>query len=168
MIDIKFLRENPDVVKENIKKKFQDSKLPLVDEVIELDKEARAAQQEADALRASKNKIAKEIGACMAQGKKEEAEAKKAEVAANSKRLAELEVLEAELKEKVTNIMMTIPNIIDPSVPIGKDDSENVEVTKYGEPVVPEFDIPYHTEIMEKFNGIDLDAARKVAGNGLY
>ena len=155
MIDIKFLRENPDVVKENIKKKFQDSKLPLVDEVIELDKEARAAQQEADALRASKNKIAKEIGACMAQGKKEEAEAKKAEVAANSKRLAELEVLEAELKEKVTNIMMTIPNIIDPSVPIGKDDSENVEVTKYGEPVVPEFDIPYHTEIMEKFNGID-------------
>ena len=168
MIDIKFLRENPDVVKENIKKKFQDSKLPLVDEVIELDKEARAAQQEADALRANKNKIAKEIGACMAQGKKEEAEAKKAEVAANSKRLAELEVLEAELKEKVTNIMMTIPNIIDPSVPIGKDDSENVEVTKYGEPVVPEFDIPYHTEIMEKFNGIDLDAARKVAGNGFY
>ena len=168
MIDIKFLRENPDVVKENIKKKFQDSKLPLVDEVIELDKEARAAQQEADALRASKNKIAKEIGACMAQGKKEEAEAKKAEVAANSKRMAELEVLEEELKEKVTNIMMTIPNIIDPSVPIGKDDSENVEVTKYGEPVVPEFDIPYHTEIMEKFNGIDLDAARKVAGNGFY
>ena len=168
MIDIKFLRENPDVVKENIKKKFQDNKLPLVDEVIALDVEARAAQQEADALRASKNKIAKEIGACMAQGKKEEAEAKKAEVAANSKRLAELEVLEAELKEKVTNIMMTIPNIIDPSVPIGKDDSENVEVTKYGEPVVPEFEIPYHTEIMEKFNGIDLDAARKVAGNGFY
>ena len=168
MIDIKFLRENPDVVKENIKKKFQDSKLPLVDEVIELDKEARAAQQEADTLRANKNKIAKEIGACMAQGKKEEAEAKKAEVAANSKRLAELEVKEAELKEKVTNIMMTIPNIIDPSVPIGKDDSENVEVTKYGEPVVPEFDIPYHTEIMERFNGIDLDAARKVAGNGFY
>ena len=168
MIDIKFLRENPDVVKENIKKKFQDSKISLVDEVIEHDKEARAAQQEADALRASKNKIAKEIGACMAQGKKEEAEAKKAEVAANSKRLAELEVLEVELKEKVTNIMMTIPNIIDPSVPIGKDDSENVEVTKYGEPVVPEFEIPYHTEIMEKFNGIDLDAARKVAGNGFY
>ena len=168
MIDIKFLRENPDVVKENIKKKFQDSKLPLVDEVIELDKEARAAQQEADNLRASKNKIAKEIGACMAQDKKEEAEAKKAEVAANSKRLAELEVKEAELKEKVTNIMMTIPNIIDPSVPIGKDDSENVEVTKYGEPIVPEFDIPYHTEIMERFNGIDLDAARKVAGNGFY
>ena len=168
MIDIKFLRENPEIVKENIKKKFQDSKLPLVDEVIELDKEARAAQQEADALRASKNKIAKEIGACMAQGKKEEAEAKKAEVAANSKRLSELEVREAELKDKVTNIMMTIPNIIDPSVPIGKDDSENVEVTKYGEPVVPEFEIPYHTEIMEKFNGIDLDAARKVAGHGFY
>ena len=168
MIDIKFLRENPEVVKENIKKKFQDSKLPLVDEVIELDKEARAAQQEADNLRASKNKIAKEIGACMAQGKKEEAEAKKAEVAASAKRLAELEVKEAELKEKVTKIMMTIPNIIDPSVPIGKDDSENVEVTKYGEPVVPEFDIPYHTEIMERFNGIDLDAARKVAGNGFY
>ena len=168
MIDIKFLRENPDVVKENIKKKFQDSKLPLVDEVIELDKEARAAQQEADTLRANKNKIAKEIGACMAQGKKEEAEAKKAEVAASAKRLAELEVKEAELKEKVTNIMMTIPNIIDPSVPIGKDDSENVEVKKYGEPVVPEFEIPYHTEIMERFNGIDLDAARKVAGNGFY
>ena len=168
MIDIKFLRENPEVVKENIKKKFQDSKLPLVDEVIELDQEARAAQQEADNLRASKNKIAKEIGACMAQGKKEEAERLKAEVAANSKRLAELEVKEAELKEKVTKIMMTIPNIIDPSVPIGKDDSENVEVTKYGEPVVPEFDIPYHTEIMERFHGIDLDAARKVAGNGFY
>ena len=168
MIDIKFLRENPEVVKENIKKKFQDSKLPLVDEVIELDKEARAAQQEADNLRASKNKIAKEIGTCMAQGKKEEAERLKAEVAANSKRLTELEAKEAELKEKVTNIMMTIPNIIDPSVPIGKDDSENVEVTKYGEPVVPDFEIPYHTEIMEKFNGIDLDAARKVAGNGFY
>ena len=168
MIDIKFLRENPEVVKENIKKKFQDSKLPLVDEVIELDQEARAAQQEADNLRASKNKIAKEIGACMAQGKKEEAEGLKAEVAANSKRLAELEVKEAELKEKVTKIMMTIPNIIDPSVPIGKDDSENVEVTKYGEPVVPKFDIPYHTEIMERFHGIDLDAARKVAGNGFY
>ena len=168
MIDIKFLRENPEVVKENIKKKFQDSKLPLVDEVIELDQEARAAQQEADNLRASKNKIAKEIGACMAQGKKEEAERLKAEVAANSKRLAELEVKEAELKEKVTKIMMTIPNIIDPSVPIGKDDSENVEVKKYGEPVVPEFDIPYHTEIMERFHGIDLDAARKVAGNGFY
>ena len=168
MIDIKFLRENPEIVKENIKKKFQDSKLSLVDEVIQLDKESREAQQEADALRAGKNKIAKEIGALMAQGKKEEAEAKKAEVAANAKRLAELEVKENELKEKVTNIMMIIPNIIDPSVPIGKDDSENVEVTKYGEPVVPEYEIPYHTEIMEKFNGIDLDAARKVAGNGFY
>ncbi len=168
MIDIKFLRENPEVVKENIKKKFQDNKLPLVDEVIELDQERRKTQQEADDLRASKNKIAKEIGGLMAQGKKEEAEAKKAEVAASSKRLAELEEKEAELKEKVTTIMMTIPNIIDPSVPIGKDDSENVEVTKYGEPVVPEFEIPYHTEIMEKFNGIDLDAARKVAGNGFY
>ena len=168
MIDIKFLRENPDVVKENIKKKFQDSKLSLVDEVIALDKEARETQGEADTLRANRNKISKEIGALMAQGKKEEAEAKKAEVAASAKRLAELQEKEAELNEKVTNIMMTIPNIIDPSVPIGKDDSENVEVTKYGEPVVPDFEIPYHTEIMEKFNGIDLDAARKVAGNGFY
>ena len=168
MIDIKFLRENPDVVKENIKKKFQDSKLSLVDEVIALDKEARETQQEADALRANRNKISKEIGALMAQGKKEEAEAKKAEVAASAKKLAELQEKEAELNEKVTTIMMTIPNIIDPSVPIGKDDSENVEVTKYGEPVVPDFEIPYHTEIMERFNGIDLDAARKVAGNGFY
>ena len=168
MIDIKFLRENPEVVKENIKKKFQDNKLPLVDEVIELDQERRKTQQEADDLRASKNKIAKEIGGLMAQGKKEEAEAKKAEVAANSKRLAELEELEKELDEKVTKIMMTIPNIIDPTVPIGKDDSENVEIKKYGEPVVPEFEIPYHTEIMEKFDGIDLDSARKVAGNGFY
>ncbi len=168
MIDIKFLRENPEVVKENIKKKFQDNKLPLVDEVIELDQERRKTQQEADELRASKNKIAKEIGGLMAQGKKEEAEAKKAEVAANSKRLAELEELEKELDEKVTKIMMTIPNIIDPSVPIGKDDSENVEIQKYGEPIVPDFEIPYHTEIMEKFDGIDLDSARKVAGNGFY
>ena len=168
MIDIKFLRENPEVVKDNIRKKFQDSKLSLVDEVIALDKEARETQQEADALRAGKNKIAKEIGALMAQGKKEEAELKKAEVASNAKRLTELEEKESELKQKVTNIMMTIPNIIDPSVPIGKDDSENVEVTKYGEPIVPEFEIPYHTEIMEKYNGIDLDAARKVAGNGFY
>ena len=168
MIDIKFLRENPEVVKENIKKKFQDNKLPLVDEVIELDQERRKTQQEADDLRASKNKIAKEIGGLMAQGKKEEAEAKKAEVAANSKRLAELEELEKELDEKVTKIMMTIPNIIDPSVPIGKDDSENVEIQKYGEPVVPDFEIPYHSEIMEKFDGIDLDSARKVAGNGFY
>ena len=168
MIDIKFLRENPEVVKENIKKKFQDNKLPLVDEVIELDQERRKTQQEADDFRASKNKIAKEIGGLMAQGKKEEAEAKKAEVAANSKRLAELEEMEKELDEKVTKIMMTIPNIIDPTVPIGKDDSENVEIKKYGEPVVPEFEIPYHTEIMEKFDGIDLDSARKVAGNGFY
>ena len=168
MIDIKFLRENPEVVKENIKKKFQDNKLPLVDEVIELDQERRKTQQEADDLRASKNKIAKEIGGLMAQGKKEEAEAKKAEVAANSKRLAELEELEKELDEKVTKIMMTIPNIIDPTVPIGKDDSENVEIKKYGEPVIPDFEIPYHTEIMEKFDGIDLDSARKVAGNGFY
>ena len=168
MIDIKFLRENPDAVKENIKKKFQDSKLELVDEVIKLDAESRKAKQEADDLRANRNKISKEIGALMAQGKKEEAEAKKAEVAASAKRLVELEELEKELEEKVTNIMMVIPNIIDPSVPIGKDDSENVEIKKYGEPVVPDFEVPYHTEIMEKFNGIDLDSARKVAGNGFY
>ena len=168
MIDIKFLRENPDVVKENIKKKFQDSKLALVDEVIALDEERRKAQVEADSIRAGKNKIAKEIGMLMGQGKREEAEAKKKEVAANAARLVELEALEKELQEKVTNIMMTIPNIIDPSVPIGKDDSENVEVTKYGEPVVPKFEIPYHTDIMKKFDGIDLDAAGKVAGNGFY
>ena len=168
MIDIKFLRENPEVVKENIRKKFQDSKLPLVDEVIVLDTERRKVQQEADDLKAAKNKIAKEIGGLMKQGKKEEAEAKKAEVAADSERLAELEKKQTELEEKVTNIMMVIPNIIDPSVPIGKDDSENVEIQKYGEPVVPEFEIPYHTEIMEKLHGIDLDAARKVAGNGFY
>ena len=168
MIDIKFLRENPEIVKENIKKKFQDSKLPLVDEVIVLDTERRKVQQEADDLKAAKNKIAKEISGLMNQGKKEEAEAKKAEVAADSERLAELEKKQTELEEKVTNIMMVIPNIIDPSVPIGKDDSENVEIQKYGEPVVPEFEIPYHTEIMEKLHGIDLDAARKVAGNGFY
>ncbi len=168
MIDIKFLRENPEVVKENIKKKFQDRKLSLVDEVIELDAESRKAKQEADDLRASRNKISKEIGALMGQGKKEEAEAKKAEVAANSKRLEELEQKEAELEEKIKKIMMTIPNIIDPSVPIGKDDSENVEIQKYGEPVVPDFEVPYHTDIMEKLNGIDLDSARKVAGNGFY
>ena len=168
MIDIKFLRENPEAVKENIKKKFQDSKLSLVDEVIELDKESRQTQQEADDLRASRNKISKEIGGLMKDGKKEEAEAKKAEVAAGAKRLAELEEKETELQEKITKIMMLIPNIIDPSVPIGKDDTENVEITKYGEPVVPDFEIPYHTEIMEKFNGIDLDSARKVAGNGFY
>ncbi|MBR5248206.1 MAG: serine--tRNA ligase [Lachnospiraceae bacterium] len=168
MIDIKFLRENPEVVKENIKKKFQDSKLPMVDEVIVLDAESRKTKQEADDLRSRRNKISKEIGGLMAQGKREEAEAKKAEVAAGAKRLAELEAKEAELEEKITSIMMMIPNIIDPSVPVGKDDSENVEVTKYGEPVVPDFEIPYHTQIMEKFNGIDLDSAGKVAGNGFY
>ena len=168
MIDIKFLRENPEAVKENIKKKFQESKLPLVDEVIALDLESRKAKQEADDLRANRNKISKEIGALMAQGKKEEAEAKKAEVAAGAKRLLELEEKEKELEEKITKIMMVIPNMIDPSVPIGKDDTENVEITKYGEPVVPDFEVPYHTEIMEKFNGIDLDSARKVAGNGFY
>ena len=168
MIDIKFLRENPEAVKENIRKKFQDSKLPMVDEVIVLDAERRKAQQEADELKAAKNKIAKQIGALMGQGKKEEAEEKKKEVAADAARLAQLEKKQAELEEKVTNIMMVIPNIIDPSVPVGRDDSENVEVQKYGEPVVPDFEIPYHTEMMEKVNGIDLDAARKVAGNGFY
>ena len=168
MLDIKFLRENPDIVKENIRKKFQDSKLPLVDEVIELDAKSRAVKTEADSLRANRNKVSKEIGALMAQGKKEEAMAAKSKVTEFSERLAECERLEAEYAEKVTKIMMIIPNIIDPSVPIGKDDSENVEVTKYGEPVVPDFEIPYHTEIMERFNGIDLDAARNVAGNGFY
>ena len=168
MVDLKFLRENPEVVKENIKKKFQDHKLPLVDEVIELDAKARAAQAEADELRANKNKISKQIGALMAQGKKEEAEEVKAEVAKNAARLTELEAQEKELSEKVTKIMMTIPNIIDPSVPIGKDDSCNVEIEKFGEPVVPDFEIPYHTDIMERFDGIDLDAAGKVAGNGFY
>ncbi len=168
MLDIKFLRENPDIVKENIKKKFQDNKLPLVDEVIELDAQSRAIKTEADGLRANRNKVSKEIGALMAQGKKEEAMAAKSKVTEFSERLAECEKLEAEYSEKVTKIMMTIPNIIDPSVPIGKDDSENVEVTKYGEPVVPDFEIPYHSEIMERFNGIDLDAARNVAGNGFY
>ena len=168
MIDIKFLRENPDAVKENIKKKFQDSKLPLVDEVIELDKKSREAKGNADALRANRNKLSKQIGALYAQGKKDEAEQLKAQVAAQGEELAALEAAEAELSEKVTKIMMTIPNIIDDVVPIGKDDSENVEVERFGEPVVPEFEVPYHTEIMEKFNGIDLDAARKVAGNGFY
>ncbi len=168
MIDIKFLRENPEVVKENIKKKFQDEKLPLVDEVIELDNERRANQQEADDLRASRNKISKEIGALMAQGKKEEAEAKKAEVAANAKRLSELEENQKVVDEKVLKIMMVIPQIIDESVPIGKDDSENVEIEKFGDPVVPDFEIPYHTDIMERFNGIDFEAARRVAGNGFY
>ena len=168
MIDLKFLRENPDIVKENIKKKFQDAKLPLVDEVIELDTQYRAFKQEADTLRGGRNKLSKEIGMLMAQGKREEAEAVKKQVSANAQRLAELEVLEGEYSEKIKNIMMRIPNIIDPSVPIGKDDSENVEVQKYGEPVVPDFDIPYHAEIMESLNGLDLDSARKVAGNGFY
>ena len=168
MLDLKFVRENPDVVKQNIKNKFQDDKLPLVDEVIELDAQRRATQQEADALRAEKNKISKQIGALMAQGKKDEAENVKKKVAEDAVRLEELSVKEKELDEKVTKIMIVIPNIIDPSVPIGKNDTENVEVTKYGEPVVPDFEIPYHTEIMERFNGIDLDSARRVAGNGFY
>ncbi len=168
MIDLKFLRENPDVVKQNIRNKFQDSKLPLVDEVIELDAKARKTQQEADALRADRKKLSKQIGALMGQGKKEEAEGIKAQVNAGAERLAELEKMEGELQEQVTKIMMTIPNIIDPSVPIGKDDSENVEVQKYGEPVTPDFEIPYHAEIMERFEGLDLDSARKVAGNGFY
>ena len=168
MLDMKFVRENPDIVKQNIKNKFQDQKLELVDEVIALDAEKRAAQQEADNLRGARNKLSKQIGALMGQGKKEEAEEIKKQVAAEADRLAALSEKEKELDEKVTKIMMTIPNIIDPSVPIGKDDSENVEVQKYGEPVVPDFEIPYHTEIMERFEGIDLDSARKVAGNGFY
>ena len=168
MLDLKFVRENPEIVKQNIKNKFQDSKLPLVDEVIELDSENRKVKVEADELRASRNKISKQIGALMGQGKKEEAEEVKKKVNEQSSRLAELEEKEKELAEKIKKIMMTIPNIIDPSVPIGKDDSENVEIEKFGEPVVPDFEVPYHTEIMEKFNGIDLDSARKVAGNGFY
>ncbi|KIR02377.1 Seryl-tRNA synthetase [Lachnospiraceae bacterium TWA4] len=168
MLDLKFVRENPDIVKQNIKNKFQDRKLPLVDEVIALDAQNRKTQQEADDLRAKRNKISKEIGKLMGQGKKEEAEEIKKQVTEASSHLAELEEKETELQEKIKKIMMTIPNIIDPSVPIGKDDSENVEVQKYGEPVVPDFEIPYHTEIMEKLNGIDLDSARKVAGNGFY
>ncbi len=168
MLDIKFLRENPEAVKQNIRNKFQDYKLPLVDEAIELDAAFRAAIKEADELRASRNKISKQIGALMAQGKKDEAEAAKKQVAENATRLAELENTERELEEKIKTVMMTIPQIIDPSVPIGKDDSENVEIEKYGDPFVPDFEIPYHTEIMEKLEGIDLDAARKVAGNGFY
>ena len=168
MLDIKFVRENPDIVKENIKKKFQDEKLPLVDESIALDKEARELQQEADELRAKKNQIAKQIGALMAQGKKEEAEEVKKEVAKNAARLAELEAKEPEVREKLRSIMMTIPNIIDPTVPVGRDDSENVELERFGEPAVPDFEVPYHTEIMEKLSGLDLDSARKVAGNGFY
>ncbi len=168
MLDIKFLRENPDIVKQNIKNKFQDSKLPLVDEVIELDIQIRNAKAQADGLRADRNKYSKQIGGLMAQGKKDEAEEMKKLVTESSQKLAELEASEAELEEKIKHIMMIIPNIIDKSVPIGKDDSENVEVERFGEPFVPDFEIPYHTEIMEKLNGIDLDAARKVAGNGFY
>ena len=168
MLDIKFVRTNPDAVKENIKKKFQDYKLPMVDEVIELDAKSRAVQQEASALRSERNKISKQIGGLMAKGMKEEAEEMKKKVAEEAARLEELEAQEKELSEKVTSIMMNIPQMIDPSVPIGKDDSCNVEVQKYGEPVVPDFESPYHTDIMESFHGIDLDAARKVAGNGFY
>ena len=168
MLDLRFVRENPEIVKENIKKKFQDQKLPLVDEVIELDKLCRVAKGEADELRGSRNRLSKQIGALMAQGKRDEAEEVKAQVSANAARLAELEKLEEELGEKIKKIMMVIPNIIDPSVPIGRDDSENVEIQRFGEPVVPDFEVPYHTEIMEKMSGIDLDSARKVAGNGFY
>ena len=168
MIDIKFLRENPDVVKENIKKKFQDNKLPLVDEVIELDAEYRKALQRKESLQADKNKVSKEIGGFMAKGMKDEADAAKAKVKEYSEELAQLDKTVPEMAERIKTIMMTIPNIIDPSVPIGKDDSENVEIKRYGEPVVPEFEVPYHAEIMEKLNGIDLDSARKVAGNGFY
>lgn len=168
MLDIKFVRSNPDVVKQNIKNKFQDAKLPLVDEVLELDQRNRDIKGEVEALRANKNKISKQIGALMAQGKKEEAEEVKAQIAKEGTRIDELSKEEKEVEEKIKTIMMTIPNIIDPSVPIGKDDSENVEIQKYGDPFVPEFEVPYHTEIMEKFDGIDLDAAGKVAGNGFY
>ena len=173
MLDIKFVRENPDVVKENIKKKFQDAKLPLVDQVIDLDAQLRAAKTEADGLRANRNALSKQIGMLMGQAKKdpskkEEAEAVKAQVAAQAARLAELEKLEPELEKSLTEKLMTIPNIIDPSVPIGPDDSANVEVARFGEPVVPDFEVPYHTDIMESFNGIDLEAARRVAGNGFY
>ena len=167
MLDLRFVRENPEVVKQNIRNKFQDAKLPLVDEVIELDEENRKVKKEADDLRANRNKISKQIGALMGQGKREEAEEVKKQVTAASDHLAELEEKEKDLEERIKKIMMTIPNIIDPSVPIGKDDSENVEVQKFGDPVVPDFEIPYHTEIMERFNGIDLDSARRVAGNGL-
>ena len=168
MLDIKFVRSNPEVVKQNIKNKFQDSKLPLVDEVLELDKKNREIKQEVEALRAEKNKISKQIGALMAQGKKEEAEAIKKQIAENADRMEALSVEEKEVEEKIKKDMMIIPNIIDPSVPIGKDDSENVELERFGEPVVPDFEVPYHTDIMERFDGIDLDAARRVAGNGFY
>lgn len=168
MIDIKFLRENPEAVKQNIRNKFQDSKLELVDKVIELDAESREVKAQADELRANRNKISKQIGALMAQGKKEEGMALKEEVTRQAEQLAELEKKEEDLSAKVTEIMMVIPQMIDPSVPIGKDDSQNVEIERFGEPVVPDFEIPYHTDIMEKLNGIDLDSARKVAGNGFY
>ncbi|CUO37455.1 Serine--tRNA ligase [[Eubacterium] contortum] len=168
MLDIKFVRSNPEAVKQNIKNKFQDEKLPLVDEVLELDQKNRDIKQEVEALRAEKNKISKEIGALMAQGKKEEAAVLKQKVAENADRMEALSAEEKEVEENIRKIMMIIPNIIDPSVPIGKDDSENVEVERYGEPFVPDFEIPYHTEIMERFNGIDLDSARRVAGNGFY
>ncbi|MFU0828488.1 MAG: serine--tRNA ligase [Lachnoclostridium sp.] len=168
MLDLKFVRENPEIVKQNIRNKFQDSKLGLVDEVIALDAESRKTKQEADALRSKRNKVSKQIGGLMAQGKKEEAEALKKQITLDTQHLAELEAKESELQEKIKKIMMTIPNIIDPSVPIGKDDSENVELKRYGEPVVPDFEIPYHTEIMERLHGIDLDSARKVAGQGFY
>ena len=168
MLDIKFVRENPEIVKQNIRNKFQDKKLHLVDEVIELDKKNREIKQEVEALRASRNKLSKEIGALMAQKKKEEAEEVKKQVASQADRMNELSEEEKKVEEEIRTRMMVIPNIIDPSVPIGKDDSENVEIQKYGEPVVPDFEVPYHTEIMEKFDGIDLDSARKVAGNGFY
>ena len=168
MLDIKFVRENPEIVKQNIRNKFQDKKLPLVDEVLELDKRNREIKQEVEALRAERNKLSKEIGGLMKQDKKEEAEEVKRQVAASADRINELSAEEAEVEEKLKTNMMVIPNIIDPSVPIGKDDSENVEIERFGEPVVPDFEIPYHTEIMESFNGIDLDSARKVAGNGFY
>ena len=168
MLDIKFVRENPDVVKENIRKKFQDQKIPMVDEVIALDQENRNIKQEVESLRANKNKISKQIGALMAQGKKEEAEEVKKEVAASGAKIDELSAREKEVEEKIKTIMMTIPNIIDPSVPVGKDDSDNVEIERFGEPVVPDYEVPYHAEIMESFDGLDLDSARKVAGNGFY
>ncbi len=168
MLDIKFVRENPELVKQNIRKKYQEKKIPLVDEVIALDAQARKAKQEADTLRAGRNQLSKQIGALMKEGKKEEAESVKAQVAADAKRLEELEAQEKELQEKVLKNMMVIPNMIDPSVPIGPDDSCNVEIQKYGEPLVPDFEVPYHTEIMDRFDGIDLDAAGRVAGNGFY
>lgn len=168
MLDIKFLRENPDLVKQNIKNKFQDNKLQLVDEVVELDKRNRDIKKEVEALRAERNRISKMIGGLMKEGKKEEAEEVKKKVTANAETVERLSNEEREVEEKIKTIMMTIPNIIDPTVPIGKDDTENVEVRKYGEPVVPDFEIPYHAEIMESFSGLDLDSARKVAGNGFY